>query len=295
MERLTPTRRNTIIAAIATLILIIGGGGYHIYKQNKTIAEITTQNELDKQMLEEEYNELSLQYEGYKFTISNDSLLAKLSSEQAKVQRLMEELRTVKSTNARRISELRRELETLRKVMRNYVIQIDSLNAANKELRDENKVVREQISKVSSERNALAQQKEQLSKRVELASKLVASSIRTTPLNHKGRNTKRISQIKQLQFDFTIDSNITASTGIKQVYMRITKPDDTLLTKSDGGTFSFEGGNVPYSIARQIEYGGEALPVTMYWNVDEYLSEGSYHIEIFADGYLIGRSSFILK
>lgn len=69
------------------------------------------------------------QYEGYRFEVENDSLAYQLASEQAKVQRLLEELRTVKSNNAQRIAELTRELETLRQILRNYVIQIDSLNA----------------------------------------------------------------------------------------------------------------------------------------------------------------------
>ena len=83
---------------------------------------------LDKESLEDEFNELSLQYEGYKFNIGNDSLLNLLSTEQAKVQRLQEELRTVKATNTKEIARLKKELQTLRKIMRNYVVQIDSLN-----------------------------------------------------------------------------------------------------------------------------------------------------------------------
>jgi len=87
--------------------------------------------------LEDEYNELSLQYEGYKFSVGNDSLVALLSTEQAKVQRLLEELRTVKATNAKEIARLKKELDTLRKIMRNYVVQIDSLNRENEQLKVE--------------------------------------------------------------------------------------------------------------------------------------------------------------
>ncbi len=290
-------RRRKALAIIGggVLALLLIGGAYLIWQQNQTIQTITAQNEIDRQMLEEEYNELSLQYEGYKFSISNDSLIAKLSSEQAKVQRLMEELKTVKSTNARRISELRRELETLRKIMRNYVAQIDSLNAANQVLREENKEVRAQINKVSAQRNQLQEEKQQLSKKVELASKLAVTGLRTDFLNNKGKTTKRIRNMKQLQFSFSIDRNITAEPGMKRIYIRITKPDDDLLTKPGGGTFAFEGGEIPYSISKEIEYEGEATPVTMYWDIDEFLMEGTYRVELFADGYMIGRTSFTLQ
>lgn len=288
-------RQAGLIVGIALLILIIIGGGYKLWQQGKTIDNITAQSELDRQFLEEEYNELSLQYEGYKFSINNDSLVAQLSNEQAKVQRLMEELKTVKSTNAQRINELKRELQTLRKIMRNYVAQIDSLNAANQALRTENKEVKAQIHQVSTQRNQLQEEKQRLTKQVELASKLVVSNIRVDYLTDKGKTTKRIKKMKQFKISFSIDQNITTEPGMKNVYVRLYKPDDTLLLKPTYGTFSFEGGEIPYSISRQIEYTGEATSLDMYWDIDEYLSEGTYRLEIFADGYLVGRSSFTLQ
>lgn len=288
-------RKAGLIVGGAILLLLICGGGYKIWQQGKTIDNITAQSELDRQFLEEEYNELSLQYEGYKFSINNDSLVAKLADEQAKVQRLMEELKTVKSSNAQRINELKRELQTLRKIMRHYVAQIDSLNAANQALRTENKEVKAQIHQVSTQRNQLQEEKQRLSKQVELASKLVVSNIQTTPLTDKGKSTNKIKKMKQFRFTFAIDQNITTEPGMKTIYMRIYKPDDTLLLKSSYGTFSFEGREIPYSISRQVEYTGESTPMEMYWDIDEYLSEGTYRIEIFADGYLIGKRTFELS
>ena len=112
-----------IVGAILLVILIIAGI-YTIIHQRQQLTDIQNLAEIEKQELEEQYNEVALQYEGFKIEVSNDSILHQLESEQAKVQRLMEELRTVKSTNAARISELRRELETLRKVLRLSLIHI---------------------------------------------------------------------------------------------------------------------------------------------------------------------------
>ena len=44
-----------------------------------------------------------------------------------------------------------------------------------------------------------------------------------------------------------------------------------------------------------IEYEGEEVAVTMYWDIEEFLSAGTYRVDIFADGNLIGRSNFTLK
>lgn len=284
-----------LIVGGIVLLLLLGGGAYYIAHQNKQLSEMRQLGELEKELLAEEYNELSLQYEGYRFEVDNDSLAYQLASEQAKVQRLMEELQTVKSTNARRISELRKELETLRNVLRSYVIQIDSLNAANQQLRAENQQVKQEISRVSQERSQLRQQAERLTQQVELAAKLSVSGFSVRGLNSRGRETKRVHNMKQLEFRFQLDSNVTTEPGYKELYMRIIKPDDTLLSQpSSSGTMPFEGGQVPYSISRQVEYAGEALPVVMYWDIAEFLIDGAYRVEIFADGYVIGRYNFTL-
>lgn len=288
-------RKALLIVGGILLVGLIGLGIFTIIHQRSQIQDIQAIAELEKQALQDEYNEVALQYEGFKIEVKNDSILKQLESEQAKVQRLMEELRTVKSSNAQRILELKRELETLRKVLRHYVVQIDSLNRANEQLRTENKDLSQQVSIVTSERSQLREEKQKLSEQVTLASKLSASGFQVTPLNARGRETKRIHNMKQLQFVFNIEKNVTAQPGFRDIYMRISTPDDVLLQKpSESGNFSFEGGSVPYSIKRQIEYGGESTSVTMYWDIEEYLIEGNYRVELFADGYIIGRFNFTL-
>lgn len=288
-------RKALLIVGGIVLCLLIIVGIATIVKQQKQLSGVQELSKLEKEMLEDEYNELALQYEGYRFEISNDSLAQKLATEQAKVQRLMEELKTVKSTNASRIAELKRELETLRKVLKSYVAQIDSLNMANNALRAENQEVRRQISEVTTQSQQLKVEKERLEEKVTLAAKLSISGFNAKGLNSRGKKTTRIQQMKQLQFSFNIDGNVTAEPGYKDIFMRITTPDGVLLEQSGvSGVFSFEGAKVPYSISRQVEYGGEQTPMEMYWDIQEYLVEGNYQAELFAEGYLIGRYSFTL-
>ena len=73
------------------------------------------------------------------------------------------------------------------------------------------------------------------------------------------------------------------------------KPDDDVLMKSRANTFAFEGKEINYSMKKMIEYSGEEVDVTMYWNIEEFLSPGAYRVDIFADGNLIGRKSFSLE
>lgn len=287
-------KTSMLILAVIVLIAIIAGAAYYIFHQQQ-MDEMTQSFDLEKEMMADDLNELSLQYEGYKFSVSNDSLVALLTTEQAKVQRLMEELRTVKSTNAKEIARLKKELATLRKIMRNYVIQIDSLNRANEQLKVEKNEAVKKYRQASTTAASLKREKEKLTERVTLASKLDATSISVTPVNSRGKLAKRIKKMEQFVINFKIAKNVTAPVGEKVIYVRIMKPDDDILVKSRGDVFTFEGKDINYSMKKMIEYEGEEVPVTMYWNIEEFLSPGTYRVDIFADGNLIGQRSFTLE
>ena len=284
-----------LIVVVIVLLLGIAGAGYYIYHQKQQMGDLMESFNLEKEALEDEYNELSLQYEGYKFSVGNDSLIALLSTEQAKVQRLLEELRTVKATNAKEISRLKKELATLRKIMRNYVQQIDSLNRENEQLKVEKKEAVQKYQQATSQAATLKKEKEKLTERVTLASRLDATDIQVTPVNARGKLAKRIKNMQQFVLTFRIAKNITAPVGEKTVYVRLMKPDDDILMKNRSHVFPFEGKEIGYSMKKLIEYEGEEVAVTMYWDIEEFLSAGTYRVDIFADGNLIGRSNFTLK
>ena len=210
-----------LVVAVVVLALIVGGSVYYILHQRKQIDEMTQSFDLEKEMMEDDLNEISLQYEGYKFNVSSDSLAALLTTEQAKVQRLMEELRTVKSTNAKEISRLKKEIATLRKIMRNYVVQIDSLNRANEQLKVEKNEAVKKYQQASTTAASLKKEKEKLTERVTLASKLDATGITITPVNSRGKLAKRIKRMEQFVVNFRIAKNVTAPVGEKVIYVRI--------------------------------------------------------------------------
>jgi 3-methyladenine DNA glycosylase Tag len=283
-----------IITAIIVVAVLICGLGYYIFRQEQQLSDMTETFALEKESLLDEYEELSFQYEGEKFKIGNDSLVALLSTEQMRVQRLMEELRTVKSTNAKRINELKKELDTLRKIMKNYVAQIDSLNTENQQLKVEKQQAVRRYQQASSTAAQLTKEKEKLTERVTLASRMEATAIQVKPVTNRGKDAKKIDKIAQLVLTFHVAKNITAPVGEKALYVRIMRPDDDILRKPNSGVFAFEGKEIAYSMMKTIEYEGEEVQVVMYWNVEEYLSPGAYRVDIFADGNMIGRKSFTL-
>jgi len=290
------TKSSKILIILIVILLVgIGIAAYFIYQKNTQLEEMQQLSEITKQQLEDEYDNIDTQYEGFKITIKNDSLLQQLGNEQAKVQRLREELRTVKATDRAEIDRLNNELASLRKVLRSYVVQIDSLNRLNEQLAEKNKEITNKYEKTSQTLNRVTKEKENLTEKVTLAAKLDATAVRVSATNKKGKEQKKIKNVEQLVVSFLITKNITAQPGERTIFVRIMKPDDDVLIKNRGNTFPYENKEIQYSMKRIIEYGGQEVPVTLYWKVEEYLMPGTYRVDIFADGSLIGSGSFSLE
>lgn len=279
------------IALVGALVFL----GIRLSQANKTNEEMVQLFELEKQEMEDEYSTFATQYDEMQILISNDSLVAQLEREKLRTQRLLEELRATKASNAAEIARLKKELKTVRAVMRSYVVQIDSLNQANEKLSKENKRVRTQYAEASKQVEVLKEEAKNLSDRVTLASQLDATNIAIHPRNKRGKETNSVKNVVKFAIDFTIVKNITAPTGERTIYVRITKPDGAILTKNASHTFAYENTRLEYSIKKLIEYTGEEQSVTVYWDVEEFLSAGEYTVYLFSDGVMIGERSFALK
>lgn len=291
--------KNLIVIILILVVLALAGVAIYLYNDSKQkdaeLTEVVEMMNLEKDRVEDEYADLTYQFDGYTSTIRNDSLLKLLDSEKNRVQELLDELRNTKATNARKIQELKDELASVRKIMMHLVSQIDSLNTENQMLKNENSQIKMKYEESSQKVDVLSKEKENLNEVVTRASKLEISAFNVTTLNDRNRKTSIFSRIANLQFDYTIAKNITAEPGKKILYIRITRPDGELLTKNAGNVFPFENRKIAYSAKKDYEYGGEALQDVIYWQVEEILLVGTYRVDFFTDGYLIGSYTFVLK
>ena len=116
--------QNSMEKNLIVLVVVIAGVSFlaiNEFRKNKEMAEVFA---VEKEEMENEYSTFAAQYDELQVQINNDSLREKLESEKLKTQRLLEELRQVKTTNAAEIIRLKKELKTVRAVLRTYVIQI---------------------------------------------------------------------------------------------------------------------------------------------------------------------------
>lgn len=292
------TKKESLIISVAiVLIFLLGCTIFFMFKKmrktEQDMHEMVEQFNYEKEALADEYSDLSF-IEGFEGKIKNDSILRLLANEKQRVQLLLEELRQTKATNVQRIAELKKELASVRKVMISYINQIDSLNRVNTHLVSENREIRTKYTEATQAVESLGAQNEQLSQQVKLASMLEARDIVVLPLNSREKKTKRLRKIALLKIDFTILKNHTTPTGMKEVFVRITLPDERVLQKSTENVFLYEERQIAFSCKKQFEYSGEEIHQTLYWQVEEILIEGKYRVEIFVDGALIGHSTFSL-
>lgn len=297
---MTPkAKKYTIIGAVATVVLLLV---FFVYSTISSKNEMEKANELlqlENQQLQlaGEYENLNMQYQNLESQtqfINNDSILQKYTEAKSKVEKLLAELKTQKITSNKRIKELKDEISTLKGLIKHYISIIDSLRRENEGLRAENVQIKTENRELTSKVNIAQEKNAHLEERMELAEKLNITNLKLTCLKKNGKEEKKIKKAKQLMVTFTISPNNSTPVGEKELFVRITNPEGTLL--GSHGSFTFEDMELPFTDSKKIEYTGQEVPnVTIYWNVNSPLSQGEYRVEVFADNYRLGSRTFVMK
>jgi FtsZ-binding cell division protein ZapB len=266
-----------------------------ISDKNKEMTGFVGQMTYEKNQIEQEYQDFSKSMDGLQFKTNNDSLAHQIEMQQQHIQSLMQELHSVKATDSEEISRLKKELATVRAVMMHYVAIVDSLNRINAALTTENKEVKQKYVQANQTVQQLSKDKSNLSAQVKLAARLEVKSLAIETLTDRNRKTDKVKKTATIKIDFVIAKNITANPGNRVVYARIMTPDNEVLSNNPNDLFSFENSQIQFSCKKMVEYQGTDLPDVLYWQVNQLLFPGTYRVDLFADGNLIGQQTFVLK
>jgi hypothetical protein len=282
-----------------SLLFIVGaalsscGDSEKLKEKEREIEELRQLAELDRREMENQYAEFAVQYAELKKSVQNDSLAALLDKEQKRAEQLLKELKNVKANSSAEILRLKKELATVRAVLKDYIRQVDSLQQLNVALAGERDRALAEAARTRKENTAISQVRAQLEEKVEIAAQLNATGITITPLKKNGKLAKKSKDIKTFSIEFTVTRNVTADTGNRMVYVRLMKPNNELVNPT--GQFDYENRTIDYSAAKSIEYDGEEQKVQLYVPIQEYLSAGKYHAYIFIDGQMIGSGGVEIK
>ncbi len=286
-------RKNNLI--VLTLVIVLAVLSFLYFSQRKNNQFIVRMITAQKDSIQVELNHIIAGYDSLK--VENDTLTAQMGIAQTRVKDLLEEVATTKKLSLEKISRYQKEVTTLRDIMRNYIVQIDSLNRKNEFLMAENLEVKEQAKKAESRNIQLSEEKQQLEQNLKKAATLEALELTAVALNDRNKDTRFAERASFIRVNFTLSKNITTQRGAKNVYVRIMRPDQLLLIKSADNLFRFEDLKIPYSSVREVNYEGNELPVAIYWDNkgEQPLITGEYVIDVFADGNNIGTTSLVLK
>lgn len=278
---------------VAVLVAILAFMAYMLIDKSTENEQLQELAELDRQEMAMQYRDFDTQYGELQKQLSNDSLIAQIEEERRHTQALLEELENTKATDAREIKRLKKEISTLRQVLRNYIMQVDSLNRLNESLMNENSEMKSQVSQANNQIYSLSTERNALKDKVNIAAQLDATGFWVSPRNKRGKDTSKAKDCKKLAFGFTIVKNVTAENGQRILYARILKPDNSVLGKK--GTFTYEDTQLEYTEKKYVEYDGEEQTITMYSDIDEFVVAGTYKVFVFCDSQMIGQTSFTLK
>ena len=258
-------------------------------------------DESDDETLKDNLTAILMEYDS--LTFDNDQMLDSINQQKAHIQGLLDEVETLQNQKKRdwgKIYKLKKETETLREIMKGYIHTIDSLNTENTGLKNTIKDKDNQITDIKTDRDNIKNKNDLLNQTVALGSVLQTSGITANAIRIKSSGkqveTTRASRTSMIKSCFTVLENKIATPENKEIYMRIISPAGTELTNSEVVRFSMEGGREGIaSVKRKVNYQNKNMDLCIYYEVETALEVGTYIVEIYAEGYQIGKSSFALK
>jgi len=223
---------------------------------------------------------------------NNDSLLNLASEQQERITKLL----AIQADNAYKIRTYQKELETLRGVLRSYIVQVDSLQQMNLALRTERTELTRDLAAERAQRTRLAADLERTTTTVQRAQVLTAADIVTTGLNGRGQVNQRIRNIDKLRTCFTVRENQVAAANERMIYLVLILPDKRVMANRANNTFmTQDGAAIVYTDRRAVEYENKDVEVCIFSDNEGRLTAGVYEVKLYCDGYLIGSSSFELR
>ena len=228
-------------------------------------------------MLQRDAEDLVAELESLKD--QNDTMLVKY--QEAVV--MLEQLQREKTYNYNELAKYKREVETLRGVMRGYLRQIDSLNTINSDLQARNVEYQREISTAQLRADVAEEKADELGTKVRIGSVIRASGVRIVALNNNSREVRKIRQASRLRVDLELTANELAEPGEKSIYICITAPDGYVLASEDMIVFNFEGDEMMASAVRKVDYENESVPVSIFYD-GSHFEKGTYKVDIYIDG-----------
>ncbi len=283
------TQKKIMIVLAAVAVILAAVLAYIWIQKSSLVNELNLEKEdLTAQMiaLQNDYASLSSDY---------DSINLQLDSSREEVSQLIERIKKTDATNRAKIRQYEKELGTLRSIMRNYIVQIDSLNTLNMKLTADAAAARKEAAESRRQSEELSKTVEDLSGQVAVGAVIKGRGIVLEAYNGSNKITDRSSRVVRLMTTLSLVENELAPKGPVRVYIRVKGPDGILLTNGTQRTFDFNGEPMICSASREVDYQGSEVELSIYLNdISEYV-KGIYTVDVYTEQALLGSAELMLR
>lgn len=282
-NRFVVTALAIVAVGLAVALAIIGTRDYKMVKEL----------EADKQDLSERIE--TLQKEFSDLSSDYDFINSQLDSSREEVALLVSRIKSTEATNRAQMRQYEKELGTLRSIMRNYLVQIDSLNQQNIKLSEELSSTKKTLAAATGKNEELEAQNKEYAAKVATGSKLKARGIVCKAYNGSDKVTDRSSRVRRLAVELSLVENDLAKRGPVTIYLRVKDPDGNLLLDGTGASFTLAGEAVAATASREVDYEGAEVDMIIYVNdIPEYV-KGVYVAEVYSEAGLLGSTELLLR
>jgi predicted nuclease with TOPRIM domain len=291
--------RNTIIIAILSVVIVVQG--IKIFLDSREKQEIHTDLTSTKQELattEQRLREISGELD------QRIAEVKKLGGDFSDLQRAKTEIETELNRSRRatgqEIKALKDRVEGYETLLKNKDEEIEKLKSVNKELFTENTTLKTEKNELGDSINKLSQSKDELATKVAIASQLKIENFRIVGLNDRGKERTspfRARQLEQLKVEFNIAENEVAPVEGKKIMIRVIDENGQVLfdVARGSGTFLLNGKEEFYTASQEILFDNTKQKLSFLYDKGSEYAEGTYNLEVYTDGYLMGRGEFAVK
>ena len=288
-ERKNESLRKLMYGLIAAAVVLLGALVYIWSGKSALVKELNVEKEA--------YTELMISQKGPYDSLSSDyeSINSQLDSSKEEVNQLIERIKKTEATNRAQMRKYEKELGTLRSIMRNYIVQIDSLNTLNHKLTADAAAARREAAASRAENEELKGKVDNLSGQVAAGSVIKSRGLSIAAYNSSDKVTDRSSRVVRLLTTLSLVENDLAPKGPVRVYIRVKDPEGVLLTNSTQTSFVFGGQSMVASASREVDYQGKEVELSIYLNEIPSYAPGIYTVEAYTTQALLGKAELLLR
>lgn len=296
----TPRSNKTsiLIAILGVLVIVQGVKIYLDYTDKTELREQKADVEEDlagtMQRLKEIQSELDTKIAEVKKLGGDVSDLKKAKGE------VDAQLKRSVARSSKAIKELKDRVEGYEELLKVKDDEIEKLKVTNQSLFSENRQLKTQKNELNDSINRLATTKEELAGKVAVASRLKAENVVVMSVNSKGKERDapfRARQLEKLKVDFNLAENTVAPIEGKKIMIRVIDENNQVVfdVGKGSGTFVVNEKELFYTAMQEILFDNTRQKLSFVYDKGSEYAAGSYTVEIYADDYLIGTTSFTVK